>query len=68
MTPAVESPNLTGKEMAMIAELLESERNRLLVQIHHTDHRLYREALGERLQVVEDLARRFAPLRTSSAQ
>ena len=59
MTPAALSPAMTGKEMAMIVELLESERNRLLVQIHHADHRVYREVLNDRLKMVEDLVQRF---------
>jgi len=58
MAPSV-SPALTGREMAILAEMLESERNRLLVQIHHADHRLYRDVLCDRLKLVEDLAQRF---------
>jgi len=58
MSPSV-SPALTSREMAILVEMLQSERNRLLVQIRHTDHRVYRDALCDRLKVVEDLAQRL---------
>ena len=50
--------NLSGEELALLAELLEAERTKLLVEIRHTDHRTYREELRRRLQIVESLAAR----------
>ena len=44
----------------MVAELLESERNRLLIQIRHSDRRVYRDSLQERLKLIEALAQRCA--------
>lgn len=51
--------NLTGEEMAILGELLETERATLLVGIRHTDHRAYRDELRRRLGVVEVLIERF---------
>jgi hypothetical protein len=59
MTPAATPLALNGQEAAIMAELLESERNRLLVQIRHADHRVYRAVLSARLKLVEELAQRF---------
>lgn len=50
--------NLSGEELAILSELLESARTRLLVEIHHTDRRAFREELRHRLAVVERLAER----------
>jgi hypothetical protein len=47
--------HLAGDELTLLAELLESERNRLLIEIRHTDHRSYREELRHRLQLIERL-------------
>jgi len=60
MTPAREPLALTSREQAMVAELLESERNRLLIQIRHSDRRVYRDSLQERLKLIEALAQRCA--------
>jgi hypothetical protein len=49
------SLRLSGEELTVIGELLESERSRLLVEIRHTDHRSYRQELRHRLAVVERL-------------
>lgn len=49
---------LSDHEFAILAQLLESERARLLVEIRHTDHRQYRDELRQRFDVVERLARR----------
>jgi len=58
MTPAPASLALTGRDIAILGELLESERNRLLIQIRHTDHRTYRDVLCDRLKIIEELAQR----------
>ncbi len=50
--------NLNSDELAILAELLESERTRLLVEIRHTHHRTFRDELRQRLQLVEGLAAR----------
>jgi hypothetical protein len=50
---------LAGEETAVLTELLESERSRLLVEIRHTDHRAYREELRQRLDIVERLVGRL---------
>jgi len=41
-----------------LAELLESERARLVIEIRHTDHRSYRDQLRGRLAIVERLEER----------
>lgn len=51
------APN--SEELALIAELLDSEQARLLVEIRHTDHRAYRDELRRRLEVVERLRKRW---------
>jgi hypothetical protein len=53
-----EGLSLSEEEFRILAELLESERAKLLVEIRHTDHRDFREMLRRRLQVVEALAER----------
>ena len=55
---SLEPLNLSGEEMAILAELLESERAKLLVEIRHTDHRLFRDELRHRLTLVESLVLR----------
>jgi hypothetical protein len=45
--------NLNSEELAILAELLESERARLLVEIRHDHHRSSRDELRHRLTVVE---------------
>lgn len=52
--PAV-SFNLSGEDLTVFTEMLESEQARLLVEIRHTDHRSFREELRRRLAVVERL-------------
>ena len=51
-------PNLSSEELAVLKELLASERDRLLVEIRHTDHRSYRDQLRQRLEIVERLVER----------
>lgn len=50
--------NLTGEELEVLAELLETARTRLLVEIRRTDHRAFRDELRHRLTVVEALLER----------
>jgi hypothetical protein len=59
--PSQESLNLNSEERTIVAELLESERAKLLVEIRHTDHRAFRDELRRRLNLVEDLAQRCRP-------
>jgi hypothetical protein len=53
-----EPPNLNSEELAVLAELLESERAKLLIEIRHTHHRSFRDELRHRLALVEDLVER----------
>jgi len=53
--------NLSGEELELLTELLESERERLLVEIRHTDHRTFREELRHRLALMEQLQARCRP-------
>ena len=53
--------NLNSEEVAILAELLESERAKLLVEIRHTHHRSFRDELRHRLTLVEELAERGRP-------
>jgi hypothetical protein len=46
---------LAGEELSVLNELLESERLRLMVEIRHTDHRVFRDGLRHRLELVEHL-------------
>lgn len=50
--------DVSGEELEILAELLESERAKLLIEIRHTDHRSYRAQLRERLEIVERLEER----------
>jgi hypothetical protein len=60
MSPTIPaSLNLTSEESAILSELLESARIKLLVEIRHTHHRAYRDELRHRLDLVEDLAAHF---------
>lgn len=43
------------QEVALLAELLESERVRLLIGIRHSFHRDFRDNLHQRLEMVERL-------------
>lgn len=53
--------NLTSEELAILAELLESERAKLLIEIRHTHHRSFRDGLRRRLTLLEDLVERCRP-------
>jgi hypothetical protein len=50
--------NLPGEELAILAEMLEMARARLLIEIRHTDHRAFRDELRHRLTLVENLLER----------
>ncbi len=50
--------NLSSEDRAILAELLESEQAKLLVEIRHTAHRTYRDELRRRLDLVERLIER----------
>jgi hypothetical protein len=53
--------HLSSEELSILSELLESARANLLVEIHHTDHRSYRDGLRRRLTVMEGLIQRCRP-------
>jgi hypothetical protein len=60
MGPALQPAlSLNREEIAILAELLESEHARLLLEIHHTDHRSFREQLRQRLNAIEALLTRI---------
>ena len=59
MNPTIHAPlNLDGSHIAVLTDLVESERARLLVEIRRTHHRAFREELRRRLTLIEDLAQR----------
>jgi len=49
---------LSSEEMEILAELLESERIKLVIEIRHTDSRSYRAQLQERFGIIERLEER----------
>ena len=53
--------DLTSEELALLVELLESERTKLLVEIRHAHHRTFRDELRHRLSLVEELIQRCGP-------
>lgn len=62
MNPATqESLSLRGEELTVLAELLESEHTKLLIEIRHAQHRAFREELRQRLTIVEGLEQRLRP-------
>lgn len=52
--------NLPSEELSLLAELLETARAKLLIEIRHTDHRAFRDELRHRLTLVERLIERCA--------
>jgi hypothetical protein len=46
-------------ELAILAELLELERLKLMLEIRHTEHLVFRDGLRKRLSWVESLAERL---------
>ncbi len=65
---AFEPLYLSGEETGILAELLESERAKLLVEIRHTDHRVFRDELKRRLSVVEQMLARCGRKAEGSAE
>ena len=55
------SLNLTGEELTVLRQILEAEQARMLVEIRHTDHRVFREELRRRLVLVEHLIAQCQP-------
>jgi hypothetical protein len=57
MGPALQQHRLEvdGEELSLLAELLEAEQSRLLIEIRHTVHRAYRDELRHRLDTLERL-------------
>jgi hypothetical protein len=51
---------LTEAEQELLREVLQAERDRLLVEIRHTDHRDYKESLLKREELLEGLLSRLA--------
>jgi hypothetical protein len=49
---------LNSGELAILLEVLESERSKLMIEIRHTDHRAYRDDLRRRLTLLEGLIAR----------
>lgn len=62
-----ETLNLAGEQLALLRELLETTRARLLVEIRHTDHRGFRDVLRQRLTTVEQLIERCPRARAAAA-
>lgn len=56
--------NLGSEALAILSELLRSEHARLLIEIRHTHHRVFRDQLRLRLDVVEELVERCRPAGT----
>ena len=59
-SPARELLSAATEEFELLAELLESERTKLLIGIRHADHRAFRDILRHRLALVEKLIERCA--------
>ena len=57
-TTTHEPLNLNREESAVLAELLEAERAKLLAEIRHTHHRAFRGELRQRLTAVESIVER----------
>ena len=69
MNSTIHEPlDLTSEEFAILAELLESERAKLLVEIRHTHHRSFRDELRHRLTLVERLLERCGPTLSASSE
>jgi hypothetical protein len=52
---------LNSEELAILNQLLESERAKLLIKIRHSYHRAFRNELRGRLNLVEELVERYRP-------
>jgi hypothetical protein len=53
-----ESLSLNDEELDILTELLVAERDKLLVEVRHTDHRSFREELRHRREIIERLLER----------
>jgi len=62
MNATHEHLNLNSEELTILAELLESEHSKLLVETRRTHHRVFRDELRRRLTLVEELEKRFRTL------
>ena len=60
--------DFTSEEFAILAELLESERAKLLIEIRHTHHRSFRDELRHRLTLVESLVERCPGTMSAGSQ
>ena len=60
--------NLPGEELAVLAELLESARTKLLLEIRRTDHRAFRDELRHRLTLVERLVEHCGPTLSAGSE
>jgi hypothetical protein len=54
-----DEPKLSDQEWALVVELLESERNQLPVEIHHTGNASVRMELHRREELVDGLLERL---------
>ena len=69
MNTTIHEPlDLTSEELAILAELLESERAKLLIEIRHTHHRSFRDELRHRLTLVERLVERCGPTTSAGSE
>jgi len=57
----MESLLLSGPQLDLILELLESEQKELLVEVRHTHNASFRAGLKERLKMVDELIRQVEP-------
>jgi hypothetical protein len=55
-----DQPRLNEEEWALLIDLLESERNELPVEIHHTRNAQVREELHRRAKMVHELLDRLS--------
>jgi hypothetical protein len=58
---------LSSEEQTLLQQVLEAERNRLLVEIRHADHRDYKAALLRREEVLETLLSRISGAPTTAS-
>jgi len=58
---------LSGAQLNLILELLESEQKELLVEVRHTDNASFRAGLKERLKMVDELIRQVEPQSAKAA-
>jgi hypothetical protein len=56
---SLETFQLSTEELNLLAEVLQSEKTKLTVEIRHTDKRLFRQELKHRLDQVETLLTRL---------